>query len=291
MSKEPIEGAHRGANVWRVDPENDVWLVMDKTHPLYDERVLWEVDEALVRDIMTRGVLDPVKVTKKYGDKVIVVDGRQRVKAAREANRRLAEAGKVLVRLPVIFIDRGADDAALLGVAVSSNENRLEDTPINRARKAVLLQGMGYSLDEVATAFGKTKTAVANWLKLNELDKNVIHALEARKLSAEAALKLHGLDAEAQKKALAEVLASGAGTNGSGAPNEITDTRPTRARKPTARTARQAAAKAGKTPGGYDWRPKREINAEIERLAVGKIKSDRIKYWLEALRWVRGEGG
>jgi ParB family chromosome partitioning protein len=45
------------------EPEN-LHLVTDKTHPLYDERIHLPISEAMVLNIMDQGVLEPIIVWK-----------------------------------------------------------------------------------------------------------------------------------------------------------------------------------------------------------------------------------
>ena len=61
--------------------------------PLNDERATWDVDEPMVKNIMVYGIQQPVLVRREAG-KIYVVDGRQRVKAARTAASRQDGAGE-----------------------------------------------------------------------------------------------------------------------------------------------------------------------------------------------------
>jgi hypothetical protein len=88
MAKNSIDvyGASGKTNVL-VRTEN-LHLVTDKTHPLYDERVHLPIDEGMVLNIMELGVLEPIIVWKdpETGLTCVVV-GRQRVKHTLEANK------------------------------------------------------------------------------------------------------------------------------------------------------------------------------------------------------------
>ncbi|HBZ8892853.1 TPA: hypothetical protein MNB12_005465, partial [Klebsiella pneumoniae] len=50
-------------NVLNFEPEN-LHLVTDKTHPLYDERVHLPIEEGMVLNIAELGVLEPIIVWK-----------------------------------------------------------------------------------------------------------------------------------------------------------------------------------------------------------------------------------
>jgi ParB family chromosome partitioning protein len=65
MAKNSIDayGASGKTNVLMFEPEN-LHLVTDKTHPLYDERIHLPISEAMVLNIMDQGVLEPIIVWK-----------------------------------------------------------------------------------------------------------------------------------------------------------------------------------------------------------------------------------
>lgn len=196
------------ANMFMFDPANLTIVGLDTTdgpeHPLYDERINLPLDEAMVKNVMALGILEPVGV-RKNGDKVEVVFGRQRVRWAREANARFAKDGRQAMNVPVVV--RRGDDSEHLGVLISENEVRQDDGPLQKARKAQKYTALGKTNDEAATAFGVTGQCVRNWLALIDLDGAVQKAVENGTISASAASKFAGLDREAQKRALAELEA------------------------------------------------------------------------------------
>ena len=65
MAKNSIDvyGASGKTNVLNFEPEN-LHLVTDKTHPLYDERVHLPIEEGMVLNIAELGVLEPIIVWK-----------------------------------------------------------------------------------------------------------------------------------------------------------------------------------------------------------------------------------
>jgi hypothetical protein len=97
--------AKRG-NLFLVPPEDITIIGLDTEdgpeHPLFDERVLLPVDEALARNIAIHGVIEPVVIRKNGDDVIEVIDGRQRVRSARLANERLEAEGKEPVLVPVV---------------------------------------------------------------------------------------------------------------------------------------------------------------------------------------------
>ena len=66
-----VYGASGKTNVLTFEPEN-LHLVTDKTHPLYDERVHLPIDEGMVLNIKELGVLEPIIVWKDPDRKSVV---------------------------------------------------------------------------------------------------------------------------------------------------------------------------------------------------------------------------
>ncbi len=189
-----------------VDPENLV-VVTDKVHPLYDERVNLPIAEEFIANVMEYGVLQNVLI-RRNGPLFEVVDGRQRVRAAIEANkRRKGRAEKILV--PVTT--RREDDADSFAVTISANEHRTEDTPLVKARKADRLLKLGKTEEQVATCFRMSVSALRQLLSVLESDKSVQDAVESGEMAVTAASKLTKLSREDQKAAIKDLRASGTG--------------------------------------------------------------------------------
>lgn len=209
-------GSHQTRNTlgsrfdaFRADPSNLTIVGLDTdhgkgTHPLWDERAMWPVDENLVRNIMVHGVLESITV-QKDGEKFLVVIGRQRVKAAREANIRLKKEGKELVTIPVMPPRKGTD-ADMFGVMISENEIRKDDDYRTKAEKALRAINMGKSDAEVAILFGVTTASVKNWLAFFDLCPRAQKEIEKGRISPTAAGRLAKLSKEDQEKQLDELL-------------------------------------------------------------------------------------
>lgn len=201
-------GALSRTDLFFFDP-NDLVLVEDPKHPLYDERIKLPIDEAIVLSIMKFGVLEPVTVRKNGVDKkgnpqIEVIDGRQRTRCAREANRRLAEAGGELHRVPAVI--KRVDDATLFGIMVATNEGRTQDSPLVKARKMSRFIAMGRSEEDVSITFCCSKATVKNHLALLDLDETVQQAIEAGRVGVTIAKKLAILPREEQVEGLLKIL-------------------------------------------------------------------------------------
>jgi ParB family chromosome partitioning protein len=210
-SKTALPNAKR-MNAFAMDP-NDLTVVGLDTddgpeHPLYDERIRLPVDEGLVRNIRTYGVIEPVSV-RKNGDRVEVVAGRQRVRAARVAAERMEAAGELPVRVPCMV--RRDKDARAMGVMISENENRQDDDAVTRAQKAQRMLDYGQTEEDIAVAFGISKQAVKNLLAVLDLDDKVQSLVSERKLAYSTAITLRDLPREEQVTKASEMVDAGVG--------------------------------------------------------------------------------
>jgi len=202
-------------NVFHIDPDELVIVGGDgpndvdkndedgELHHLYDERVDIPLNPAFVANIMSLGVKKNV-IVSKIGERGYVVDGRQRVRAARAANRKLIEMGEPPLRVPIVA--QKGEESLLMAIGVATNEFNHEDSPLTKARKAQRLRDRGLSDEEIATTFGVTTKAVSNWEKMLGLSAPVKKAIQTGKVSASAAAQLHDLPADAQKDQLDKLI-------------------------------------------------------------------------------------
>jgi len=198
-------------DVYYFDPA-DVVLVEDKASALYDERVNSDFKESLVLNMMyapddgvPQGVLEPTLGRRNpETGKVEIIDGRQRTKAAREANRRLKKQGRELVRLPVWL--KRSNDARAMAMLISTNEHRTEDAPLAKAKKAQRYIELGKDEKEVAVLLGVSESTVKNLLRLLDAPAAVKRAVDAGTITASDAYRLSREEPEAAKKKLGELL-------------------------------------------------------------------------------------
>jgi len=197
------------ANMFRADPSELVIVGLDTDdgpeHPLYDERINLDLEETMVANIGYHGVLKPIIVRKGADGQAFVVDGRQRVRHARAANKELVAQGAKPILVPIV-VERG-DDARMLGISISTNEHRQNDGILVKANKAVRLQSMGYDVPEIAREFGVSASTIKNWWSLLEAHPAVVRAVEDGTISPTVGYKLAKLNTEDQRNALDELLA------------------------------------------------------------------------------------
>jgi len=176
--------------------------------PFYDERISLPIDPNKVKNVLALGVHVPLLLKKaKKGDcaeipsgSLVAVDGRQRIRWAREANVLLEAQGEPPILLKY-ELETGSD-AEIEAVSVATNAAREEDSLMVRARKAKRLCDRGYTVAQVAVHSATSAQTVRNWLKVIELPKVLQTEIDKGSVTMTAALKLG--KAEDPKAALVE---------------------------------------------------------------------------------------
>src|SRR6185295_18198195 len=72
------------SNFFMEDPA-DLFIITDPSNPRFDERAVMPLSQTLINSIEVSGVIKPV-ICCKNGGRAEVLDGRQRVRAARQIN-------------------------------------------------------------------------------------------------------------------------------------------------------------------------------------------------------------
>ena len=205
MGKTP-EGMKR-TDIYRALPEN-YFIIMDKSHKFYDPRVEMELNEGLVRDVMAKGILQPI-IARKDGERVMVLAGRQRVRAAIEANKRFAEMGdERRVEVPCRLVQ--CDDHSAYKIMIAENLNRTDETILEKAYKAQkLIEYYNSSLEDVALTFNITENQVRNWLTLFDLDNDVLDLVREDKIAAMSAVEFAKFPRDEQGARVREFIEQG----------------------------------------------------------------------------------
>lgn len=210
-------GAKGRKDALAFDPE-DVKLITDPNHPLYDERVHEEPSPEFVANIDHLGIIEPITV-RRNGDVVEVAIGRRRVKAARIANVERRKKGLPPHQIYAI-VQRG-DDATMQEVIAAENEARKNDSPMNRAKKMQRLATLGRTEEQIACVFCCSRATVKNTLALLDLDETVQKAVERGTIKPVfAAKELARLPREEQRTKLKSLVDAGA-TKGEAAKGAI----------------------------------------------------------------------
>ena len=142
----------------------------DQPRKDFDEAALNE----LAASIKKHGLLQPILVrTKKTGGYEIIA-GERRWRASRIAELRT---------VPVVV--REMDEREVMEVALIENLQREDLNPVEEALGyRSLMVSYNLTQEQVAEAMGKSRSAVANVLRLLELDPNETEQLKSGKISA-----------------------------------------------------------------------------------------------------------
>jgi len=126
----------------------------------------------LAASIREKGVLQPILV-RPAGEKFEIVAGERRYRAAKEAG---------LAQVPVIV--RELDDREVLEVAIIENLQREDLNPVEEAYAFQELMNLGLTQEAVAQSVGKSRSSVANVLRLLQLPEAALEALRNGEISA-----------------------------------------------------------------------------------------------------------
>jgi len=142
--------------------------------------------EELKNSIKERGIIQPIIVRKssEQSDKFEIIAGERRWLAAQSAG---------LHEVPVFEIE--ADNLKSLEFAIVENVQRSDLNPIEEAQGyQKLIDEFNYDQEKVSKFIGKSRSHVANCLRLLSLPDEVILLIEENKISQGHAKVLVGLD-------------------------------------------------------------------------------------------------
>lgn len=151
----------------------------------------------LAASVAEKGVLQPLLVRPREGGYEIVA-GERRFRAAQKAG---------LTSVPVVV--RDLDDRETLEVAIVENLQREDLTAIEEARAYARLMEFGLDQAAVGRAVGKSRSAVANTLRLLQLAQEAMDALEAGEIQAGHARAILAQPEEDRGWALQQIVARG----------------------------------------------------------------------------------
>ena len=182
---ESKKGAGEMLKISSVEPRHD------QPRKTFDRESL----EALAESVQKYGVVQPIIVRPNQiiEDTYEIIAGERRWRAAKLAG---------LDEIPAVILD--GDDLKIAQVAIIENIQR-ED--LNAVEEALAYQGLmerfGLTQDQVSKQVGKSRSAIANLLRLLDLPEEVLVMLKNDEISAGHARALLGLDDEANMIALA----------------------------------------------------------------------------------------
>lgn len=167
----------------------------DKDQPRkdFDEQALSELADSIAR----HGLLQPIAVRAAAGGAYKIIAGERRWRAARLAG---------LSEVPVVIKD--VTDAEAMELALIENLQREDLDPVEEAMGyRQLMERCELTQEQTAQKIGKSRSAIANSLRLLNLPDGVLAFLKEGKLSTGHAKVLLGLpDAALQTKAAEAVV-------------------------------------------------------------------------------------
>lgn len=128
--------------------------------------------EELKDSIKQYGIIQPI-VVRKLNDKYEIIAGERRWRAAKEAS---------LKKVPCII--KEVDDKEAIKLALIENIQRQDLNPIEEANAfKALIDNYNLKQDEVAKAVGKSRSYIANSLRLLNLDKEILDYVSEGKIT------------------------------------------------------------------------------------------------------------
>jgi ParB family chromosome partitioning protein len=132
---------------------------------------------SLIDSIKTKGIIQPLVV------RPLVVDGRQIYEIIAGERRWRAARTLGLEKVPVVI--KECDDREALETAIIENIQRDDLTPIEEAEAYQrLMNEFDYTQEELARSIGKSRSHVANMLRLISLPENIKELINEGKISA-----------------------------------------------------------------------------------------------------------
>ena len=144
--------------------------------------------EDLARSIRDKGLLQPIVVRPLTGGEYEIVAGERRWRAAQRAG---------IHDVPVLI--RELSDGEALEVALIENIQRSDLNPLEEARAyGLLMEQFSYTQQQLADSIGKSRSHIANTIRLMNLPDSVRKEIEAGNLTAGHARALVATDSPAE---------------------------------------------------------------------------------------------
>lgn len=152
----------------------------DQPRTDFDDKALAELAESIAQ----HGVLQPLLVRPLMYGGYQIVAGERRYRASRMAG---------LTEVPVVI--RELDDKETMEIALIENLQRENLTPVEEAKGyKTLMDTYGFTQEQVSSSVGKSRSAVANSLRLLNLPEEVLILLSDGRITGGHARALLSLD-------------------------------------------------------------------------------------------------
>ena len=171
---------------------NDIEPRRDQPRKNFDEESI----QLLADSISIHGVLQPIIVRENsdFPNTYEIIAGERRWRAAKMAG---------LSEIPAITVD--GDDLKVAQIALVENVQREDLNPVEEAfAYQALIDRFGLTQEQLSKEVGKSRSAIANMLRLIDLPDEVLSLLKEGKITNGHARAILGLDDEDQMIALAQ---------------------------------------------------------------------------------------
>ena len=176
-------------------PLKDVYANPNQPRKIFDDKALGE----LASSIKLNGVIMPIVVNKDSNGKYMIIAGERRYRASKLAGKD---------SIPAIV--KEYDERRVKEISLIENLQREDLNPIEAATAMKqLMDDYGLTQEELAERIAKSRSSVANTLRLLSLDGEVIKLVANGKLSSGHARALVTLPVEMQKKVANNAVKNG----------------------------------------------------------------------------------
>lgn len=187
---------------YRIDPERPI-IVSDPAHRLHDPSSPTVAPEWMIASVDKDGVLVPGRMVTD-GNDLLIADGRTRLLAAREANKRRAARGEPMILFPYV-LDDGSDEQQAERVDKINHHRRMH-SPIELAEKIAKWKARGYSNEQIVELLPDVPlSAVDRYHAVNRVDPKVRTAIANGEIPWSVAFDLQNLSREEQVTRIAEI--------------------------------------------------------------------------------------
>jgi len=158
-----------------------------------------EALQTLADSIKAQGILQPIVARPSSNGHFEILSGERRWRAAQMAG---------LDRVPVVI--KAVTDEAAIAIGLIENIQREDLNPVEEGLGLKRLQDeFGFSQEQVASAVGRSRSAVANLLRLLNLEDDVLSMLERGEIDTGHAKVLLALTGGDQVRAARQVMKRG----------------------------------------------------------------------------------
>lgn len=188
-AKDGAEGKVSELSISLIDPKGD------QPRKYFDREALDE----LAASIKENGLLQPILVREIAMGRYQIIAGERRFRASKLAG---------LSEIPAIVLDKS--DREVAEIALIENIQREDLNPIEEARGFLALKlEYGLTQEEISLRVGKSRSSIANAMRLLDLPDEVITMVASGELSAGHAKALLGLNNKEDMILLAQHAAEG----------------------------------------------------------------------------------